>query len=47
MSKWFSMAGRRALVTGASLGIGRSLVLGFADQGPTLPFIIPLPETAL
>lgn len=33
MSKWFSMTGRRALVTGASLGIGRSLALGFADQG--------------
>jgi NAD(P)-dependent dehydrogenase (short-subunit alcohol dehydrogenase family) len=33
MSKWFSMAGRRALVTGGSLSIGRSLALGFADQG--------------
>src|SRR5438552_15156681 len=33
MSKWFSMAGRRALITGASLSIGRSLALGFADHG--------------
>jgi NAD(P)-dependent dehydrogenase (short-subunit alcohol dehydrogenase family) len=33
MSKWFSMTGRRALITGASLSIGRSLALGFADQG--------------
>jgi NAD(P)-dependent dehydrogenase (short-subunit alcohol dehydrogenase family) len=33
MSKWFSMAGRRALVTGGSLSIGRSIALGFADHG--------------
>ena len=33
MSKWFSMTGRRALITGGSLSIGRSLALGFADQG--------------
>jgi NAD(P)-dependent dehydrogenase (short-subunit alcohol dehydrogenase family) len=32
MSEWFSMAGRRALITGASLSIGRSLALGFADH---------------
>jgi glucose 1-dehydrogenase len=36
MSKWFSMAGRRALVTGASLSIGRSIALGFADHGATV-----------
>ncbi len=36
MSKWFSMAGRRALITGASLSIGRSLALGFADQGASI-----------
>jgi NAD(P)-dependent dehydrogenase (short-subunit alcohol dehydrogenase family) len=33
MSTWFSMTGRRALITGASLSIGRSLTLGFADRG--------------
>jgi len=33
MSKWFSMAGRRALITGASMSIGRSIALGFADEG--------------
>jgi glucose 1-dehydrogenase len=33
MSARFSMAGRRALVTGASLSIGRSIALGFAEQG--------------
>ena len=33
MSKWFSMAGRKALVTGASMSIGRSIALGFADHG--------------
>lgn len=33
MAKWFCMAGRRALVTGASLSIGRSIALGFADHG--------------
>jgi glucose 1-dehydrogenase len=29
----FSMVGRRALVTGASMSIGRSIALGFADHG--------------
>ena len=29
----FSMAGRRALVTGGSLSIGRAIVLAFADAG--------------
>jgi NAD(P)-dependent dehydrogenase (short-subunit alcohol dehydrogenase family) len=33
MPNWFATTGRRALVTGASLSIGRSLALGFADQG--------------
>lgn len=33
MANWFSMAGRRALVTGASMSIGRSIALGFADHG--------------
>ena len=33
MKNWFSMTGRRALITGASLSIGRSLALGFADHG--------------
>lgn len=33
MTSPFSMAGRRALITGASLSIGRSLALGFADHG--------------
>jgi NAD(P)-dependent dehydrogenase (short-subunit alcohol dehydrogenase family) len=32
----FSMAGRRALVSGASLSIGRSIALGFAEQGATI-----------
>ncbi len=32
----FSMAGRRALITGASLSIGRSLALAFAGQGAAL-----------
>jgi len=36
MSTWFSMAGRRALITGASLSIGRSLALGFADHGAAI-----------
>ena len=30
------MAGRRALITGASLSIGRSLALGFADHGASI-----------
>src|SRR6185312_3196432 len=36
MSKWFSMSGRRALITGASLSIGRSIALGFADHGAAI-----------
>lgn len=36
MSMGFSMAGRRALITGASLSIGRSLALGFADHGAAI-----------
>jgi NAD(P)-dependent dehydrogenase (short-subunit alcohol dehydrogenase family) len=33
VANWFSMAGRRAMITGASMSIGRSIALGFADQG--------------
>lgn len=33
LSQRFSMAGRRALVTGGSLSIGRAIVLAFADAG--------------
>jgi NAD(P)-dependent dehydrogenase (short-subunit alcohol dehydrogenase family) len=36
MSKWFSMTGKRALVTGASMSIGRSIALGFADHGASV-----------
>jgi NAD(P)-dependent dehydrogenase (short-subunit alcohol dehydrogenase family) len=36
MSNWFSMSGRRALVTGASLSIGRSIALGFAEHGAAI-----------
>src|SRR4029077_13501897 len=32
MAEHFGMAGRRALITGASLSIGSSLALGFADH---------------
>ncbi|MBL8380138.1 MAG: SDR family oxidoreductase [Burkholderiales bacterium] len=32
----FSMAGRRALITGASLSIGRAIALAFADAGAAL-----------
>lgn len=35
-SQWFSMAGRRALVTGASVSIGRAIALGFADHGASV-----------
>src|SRR5688572_25237198 len=30
------MKGRRALITGASMSIGRSLALGFADHGASI-----------
>ena len=33
VARRFSMAGRRALVTGGSLSIGRAIVLAFADAG--------------
>ena len=36
MSNWFSMAGRRALVTGGSMSIGRAIALGFADHGASV-----------
>jgi len=36
MSKWFSMTGRRALVTGGSMSIGRSIALGLADHGASV-----------
>jgi NAD(P)-dependent dehydrogenase (short-subunit alcohol dehydrogenase family) len=36
MSNWFSMSGRRALITGASLSIGRSIALGFAEHGAAI-----------
>src|SRR5262245_58357675 len=36
MAEQFAMAGRRALITGASLSIGRSLALGFADHGASI-----------
>src|SRR5689334_23322866 len=36
MSMRFSMTGRRALVTGASLSIGRSIALGFAERGAAI-----------
>jgi NAD(P)-dependent dehydrogenase (short-subunit alcohol dehydrogenase family) len=36
MTPWFSMKGRRALVTGASMSIGRSVALAFADHGASV-----------
>jgi NAD(P)-dependent dehydrogenase (short-subunit alcohol dehydrogenase family) len=36
MSTPFSMMGRRALVTGASMSIGRAIALGFADHGASV-----------
>lgn len=36
MSQWFSMAGKKALITGASMSIGRSIALGFADHGASI-----------
>ena len=33
VARRFSMAGRRALITGGSLSIGRAIVLAFADAG--------------
>jgi NAD(P)-dependent dehydrogenase (short-subunit alcohol dehydrogenase family) len=35
MSELFSIAGRRALITGASQGIGRMIAAGFVEAGAT------------
>ncbi len=36
MSELFSIAGRRALITGASQGIGRMIAAGYVDAGATV-----------
>nr|WP_254657282.1 SDR family NAD(P)-dependent oxidoreductase [Sphingobium fuliginis] len=36
MSGLFSLAGRTAMVTGASRGLGRAIALGLADAGASL-----------
>jgi NAD(P)-dependent dehydrogenase (short-subunit alcohol dehydrogenase family) len=36
MSELFSIAGKRALITGASQGIGRMIATGYADAGATV-----------
>jgi 2-deoxy-D-gluconate 3-dehydrogenase len=40
----FSLAGRLAVVTGASLGIGRGLALAFAEAGARLALVSRAPE---
>ncbi len=41
----FDLAGKTALVTGASRGIGRGIALAFADQGADLALVSRNPET--
>src|SRR5690242_20229184 len=41
----FSLAGRRALVTGGSRGLGKEIALGFADAGAELVLVGREPET--